>query len=73
MADYPATKGGWWITCECGHCAHMDDFEPSCADECTCPKCGMFFQVDLSLDDDEAEVDRHLAKPVPVDVDLDRG
>jgi hypothetical protein len=38
----------WIITCECGHEAPMDDFGPSCADECTCPKCGASFQVDLS-------------------------
>jgi hypothetical protein len=53
-------KGGWWITCECGYCAHIDDFSPSLADECICPKCGMCFEVDLtwaSDDDDEPEED----------------
>jgi hypothetical protein len=51
-------KGGWWITCECGYCAHMDDFSPSLADECICPKCGVCFEVDLTMDDaDEPEED----------------
>lgn len=44
----------WWITCpECGHKAPLDDYEPSCADECSCPKCEAFFQVDLSGDEED--------------------
>lgn len=44
----------WMITCpHCRHKADMEDFEPSCADECTCPKCGESFEVDLSVDDDD--------------------
>jgi hypothetical protein len=44
---------GWIITCECGYEAPMDDFDPSCADECHCPKCGMCFIPDLTSDDDD--------------------
>lgn len=51
-------KGGWWITCpRCQHEAHMDDFDPSLSDECTCPGCGLFFEVDLSARDDEDDED----------------
>lgn len=46
----------WWITCPiCNHEAPIDDFEPSLSDECACPKCEAFFEVDLSIGDEENE------------------
>lgn len=44
----------WMITCpECSHEAPLKDFEPSCADECSCPECDAFFQIDLSMEDED--------------------
>ena len=48
----------WWITCPnptCGFQAKLMDFEPSCADECTCPKCEEFFQWEEPEDEEEEE------------------
>jgi hypothetical protein len=46
----------WWITCpNCGHKAPLKDFEPSLADECSCPQCEEFFQVDLSDPEEDEE------------------
>jgi hypothetical protein len=47
----------WIITCpECPYTGPLDSYEPSCADECTCPKCGCSFEFEAPADeDDEAE------------------
>lgn len=45
---------GYTLTCpRCAHKAPAAAFEPSCADECTCPKCGEDFIVEY--DDEEEE------------------
>lgn len=45
---------------ECPRCCHEGpaaEFEPSCADECTCPKCGCEFEFGYPEDEevDESE------------------
>lgn len=54
----------WLITCPnscCGYQGPMDEFEPSLADECACPKCETFFEVDLTDDEDDDEDGGHNA------------
>jgi hypothetical protein len=46
----------WWLTCPNSRCqfqGSLKEFEPSSADECTCPRCGEFFEWEEP--DDETE------------------
>lgn len=46
------------ITCpKCGHAGTTEEFEMSLSDECSCPKCEEFFEVDLSGEDEDDDSD----------------
>jgi hypothetical protein len=50
----------WSITCpnpECGFKGTLEQYGPSCADECTCPYCGEFFQWEEPYDGDDEDED----------------
>jgi hypothetical protein len=47
---------GYVITCpNCGYSGDSRTYEPSCADECECPKCHYAFTFEYPEDDDEEE------------------
>lgn len=47
---------GWIVICpQCEHKADAEDFDPSCADECTCPKCSAHFLFEYPYEEDEED------------------